>query len=162
MHLLKLLILLIVMLFQGGSMKIENLTTSFDSATQMQITIENMTTTLQKGDQKFEKILNSLKNITKYSHEMPAFGVSLDELTREEMQTGTWLELIFDNTYEYNEMPFDALLIKVEKDAYGFNLIRKQNGKYEGRCFYLSLEGSMKELYDEIDTTSLENHSNDK
>ena len=64
---------------------------------------------------------------------MPAVGVSIDNLTREEMKSGSWIELEFDQCYIFNEMPFDALLIKVEKDNYGFNLIRRHNGKYEGR-----------------------------
>ena len=159
---LKIISFILLLLFNGGgNMSFESITDSFDSSVQMVITIENMTTTLEEGDDKFEKILNSLKEITKHSHDMPAFGVSLDDLTREEMQTGMWLELIFDKTYSFNDMPFESLLIKVDKDAYGFNLIRKHNGNYEGRCFYLSIQESMNKLYQEINSTSLEGHSND-
>ena len=52
-------------------------------------------------------------------------------------------------------MDFEGLLIKVEKDWHGFNLIRKNNGKYDGRCFYLSLENSMDELYETLHKVSL-------
>ncbi len=135
--------------------KFENITDSFSMVVSMRITIENMDKELTKGDDKFEEILKALNNITEYAHDMPAFGVSLDNLTKEEMKTGMWLELGFDKTYMFNEMPFDALLIKVEKDVYGFNLIRRNNGKYEGRCFYLSLDESMDELYNVINAISL-------
>lgn len=149
----------LLLFLPGGKMEnlesFENVTDSFNSVVKMQVTNENMQTTLNKGDDKFEIILKTLKDKTKYAHDMPAFGVSIDDLTREEMKTGTWLELEFDKTYVFNDMPFDALLIKVEKDIYGFNLIRRYNGKYEGRCFYLSLNESMNELCDEINLMSL-------
>jgi len=156
MIILKILSCLLALLFQGGFvMDFENITDSFNYATKMNITIENMQYTLEKGNDKYEVVLESLRDITKYAHEMPAFGVSIDDLAREDMKTGMWLELVFDEECEYNEMPFEALLIKVDKDAYGFNLIRKQNGKYEGRCFYLSLDNSMINLYHTIENLSL-------
>ena len=86
---------------------------------------------------------------------MPAFGVSIDELTREDMKNGLWIELCFDGVQSFEAMDFEGLLIKVEKDFHGFNLIRRNNGKYDGRCFYLSLQNSMDKLYEEIEGLSL-------
>lgn len=131
-------------------MELDKLTDCFDISSKLIIRINNQQTFLNKGDDKFESIINSLKNTTKHSHEMPAFGVSIDDETRKEIVKGVWIELIFDGTYDYNEMPFESLLIKVDKDDYGFNLIRKNNGKYEGRCFYISLNNSMRQLYETI------------
>ena len=131
-------------------MRFEKLTDSFAQYSQMVITIENEQYSLEKGNDKAEVILKALKKITKNANEMPAFGVSIDDLTREDMRCGVWLELVFDVPCKYEGMDFDALLIKVEKNNYGFNLIRKNNGKYDGRCFYLSLDGSMDDLYDMI------------
>ena len=86
---------------------------------------------------------------------MPAFGVSIDDLTREDMKSGVWIELCFDERNLFEAMDFEGLLIRVEEGAHGFNLIRRNNGKYEGRCFYLSLQNSMGELYDALMGISL-------
>lgn len=103
---------------------------------------------LTKGDDKFELVVNGLLEITENSHEMPAFGVSLDHETREALKTGIWIELEFIGVQEYNGMPFESLLMQVNNDHSGFNLVRRYNGKYEGRCFYLHLENNMQQLYD--------------
>ena len=80
--------------------------------------------------------------------QMPAFGVSLHDLTIEEMKEGIWVKFIFDKTIVRSEMPFDELLIHVQKDCHGFNVIRGNNGRYEGRCYYLDLEGTLDDVYD--------------
>jgi len=148
--------LFLFLFLPGGSIdNVESVTHYFDNIASMEITIDNMLTSIQKGEEKFESILTQLKETTKHSHDMPAFGVSIDDLTRDEMKTGLWLELKFDKTQTFNDMPFDSLLIKLEKDCYGFNLIRCHKGKYEGRCFYLSLTKSMNELYREINSIPL-------
>ncbi len=144
-----------LLLFQGGVMRFENLTDCFKEASFIVVVRENVPTTLSKGDDKYEVILKALYKITEYSHEMPAFGVSLDKLTREQLQTGTWIELQFATTCVHSGMDFDALLIQIEPNWFGFNLIRKNNGKYDGRCFYISLDNSMQELSKVIDEMSL-------
>lgn len=105
-----------------------------------------------KGDDKFEKIYKSLIETTNLSHNMPAFGVSLHDETINALKTGTWVELVFDSEKSFNDMPFDTLLFKVEAEDSGFNLIRKFDGKYEGRCFYLSLDDNMNNLKNTIDS----------
>ena len=91
------------------------------------------------------KIVTDREELKKRCEEVK---LPLDNETREAIKTGLWIELIYSNTQEYNEMPFDTLLIQVEKDYTGFNIIRKHNDKYEGRCFYLALNGDMSKLYD--------------
>ena len=137
-------------LLLGGFM-IENetfntLTQNFYNTSEIIMTMDGKNLNFKKGDDKYECILKSLKTITDGAHEMPAFGVSLDEETRKARKSGLWLELVFDKEYEYNGMPFEALLIDVHGDFSGFNLIRKCNGKYDGRCFYLDLKEDMKNL----------------
>ncbi len=73
---------------------------------------------------------------------MPAFGVSIDSLTKEAMKTGLWLKFVYDETIIINEMPFDSLLIEIKEDCYGVNIIRGNDGTYNGRCFYLDLNGN--------------------
>ena len=124
--------------------KEENVSSKFKNACSINIIADGTTTSLAKGDEKFELILSALENMTAGSRQMPAFGVSLDEETRKAMQSGTWVELIYDNTMEVSGMSFESLLIEVKENYYGINIIRKLNGKYEGRCFYLDLAGDMK------------------
>ena len=119
----------------------------FDKSTNITIFKNGTEYSYFKGDDKFEILLSSLKTITKNSKDMPAFGVSLDNETKQEKLKGIWFELKFKNTLHFNDMPFDALLFKVEKDNSGFNLIRKNNGTYDGRCFYLNLNSNMGDLY---------------
>ena len=153
----------VLILLCGGfnTVTFDNIADSFTMATEMVVTINNTETKLSKGDEKFEKILNGLEKVTSNSREMPAFGVSLDKQTKEEMNKGVWLELCFNKVYYSNDLPFEGLLIKVEKGHQGFNLIRRTNGKYEGRCFYLDLEGDMTALVEAIEQTSLNNKTKD-
>ena len=82
-------------------------------------------------------------------YEMPAFGVSIDNETRKAMKTGVWLELIYNQSHEYNEMPFEKLLIEINPTFYGFNIIRFHDNMYEGRCYYINLNNiNMQNLYD--------------
>ena len=111
---------------------------------------ENISTKVSTEDSLYNKITESIITMCNDAREMPAFGVALDEETRVAMETGLWVELVYNNTQEYNEMPFDTLLIQVEKAYSGFNIIRKYKGKYDGRCFYLSLDGDMSALYNAI------------
>ena len=99
-------------------------------------------------------MLNALEDICTGAFDMPAFGVSLDGETREAMKSGYWLELLFDGEHNFNKMNFEALLINVNSDYTGFNIIRKVNGKYEGRCFFLNLNGTMGQLFDAIQDIS--------
>ena len=130
--------------------EVDSVRASFNLTNSITIINNNEKFVFNRESEKFQHLLEQLNLITENSHDMPAFGVSLDNLTREELKSGLWLELEFETVLEFNEMPFDALLIKVEKDNSGFNLIRRYKGKYEGRCFYLSLENTMNDLYEEM------------
>ncbi len=126
--------------------KFENLSDYFYKCSSITIFEDGAETIFVKGDDKYEEIISSLLKITKDAREMPAYGVSLDKETRLARNSGIWLELIFDNTTIYNEMPFDSLLIEINAKYSGFNVIRKVNEKYEGRCFYLNIINTMEPL----------------
>lgn len=81
------------------------------------------------------------------SRQMPAFGVSLHELTMQSMQSGIWVKFIYPKTMIKSEMPFNSLLINITKDCHGINLIRGNEGIFEGRCYYLDLENTLDEVY---------------
>lgn len=98
----------------------------------------------------YKKIIDGWTLMTEGVHEMPAFGVSLNKQTVKEMNSGLWVEFVFDKQYEHTGMPFEKLLINVEKQWQGFNIIRyNTEDGYSGRCFYYDLVGTnMSEFYD--------------
>ena len=96
--------------------------------------------TYEKGADKYNKIIASWTRMTDDALEMPAYGVSLDDLTRREMTSGLWVEFEFKEQLARRNMPFEKLLVKVEDGYRGFNLIRyTAEAGYSGRCFYLQL-----------------------
>lgn len=92
-------------------------------------------------DMVFRLIINEMEYILSDAHDNPAFGVSLHEETIQAMRQGKWIELCFDREMIYNEMNFESWLIQIESQGMGFNIIRKYQGKYEGRCYYERLVG---------------------
>ena len=103
-----------------------------------------------KGEEEFESVMSVLYASIKESREMPAFGVSLDNETRIALKTGVWLELVFGAQKEKGGMVFERLLFQIVPNCYGVNLIRYNNGKYDGRCFYLDIPFSLDGLYKEV------------
>ena len=95
--------------------------------------------TIEKNDKDFKKVIGGLEKIYNKGFLMPAFGVSLHDETIKAMEEGVWLELSYLSEQVKNGLPFTSLLIKIE-DGYGFNIIRKYGGRFEGRCLYLSLD----------------------
>ena len=84
------------------------------------------------------------------AHEMPAYGVSLNDETTKAMKSGVWAEFSFGRELSSGGMPYEKLLINVEPEWTGFNLIRytAKHG-YDGRCFYYDLVSKdMSSFYD--------------
>ncbi len=96
-------------------------------------------TKIEKNNSQFLKILNNITNCFLDSRIMPAFGVSLHEETLKELKMDSWIKLNFNKTEILNELPFQALLFRLD-ECYGLNLIRENNKKFEGRCIYLDLD----------------------
>ncbi len=150
-------ILCCILLLFGGTMEnksFDTITGYFDSCACIVVYDDGQKTTFNKGDQKYEEILGALKHITNGAYDMPAFGVSLDKETRKSLNSGFWIELVYESEQEHNGMPFSSLLIEINKDYSGFNLIRQVNGKYEGRCFYLQLQENMEQLFNTVENIS--------
>lgn len=78
---------------------------------------------------------------------VPALGVSLHDETMQEVTNGVWLRFAFDGQHEIDGLPFDQLLLCVKEDVSGTCVIRGNNGKFDGRCFYLNLEHNFNQLY---------------
>lgn len=106
---------------------------------------EGNCTTYASDTAEFAAVLQAWNAMTAQAIQMPAFGVSIDRLTREELRHGYWAEFVFPSAHVCAGMPFERLLFKIEPDYRGINLVRCNGGKYEGRCYYLDLrEGDMK------------------
>ncbi len=107
---------------------------------------------VSKGDSLYKKILKEWSAMTEKAHQMPAFGVSIDDLTREEKKSGLWIEFVFGEEKSDCDMPFTKLLAAVKPKDCGLNLIRWDGKGYNGRCFYLDLNGETSEnFYKELE-----------
>ena len=121
---------------------------SFVDSIQIELIRDGDSEIYKKGTMKYGVILHEFMSMLKGSYQMPALGVSIDDLTRKEKNNGIWLEFKFNGVNYNSDLPFDSLLVKIERDNYGFNIIRKYENKYDGRCFYISLNGNnMDNLY---------------
>lgn len=92
---------------------------------------------INKDNFLFQKICENLENLFSTSRLEPAFGVSLHNETLVELEANDFLKIKFGKQLIINELPFESLLIKLEDNAYGCNIIRENNLNYFGRCFYL-------------------------
>ena len=128
--------------------KFDSVQSSFASSEQIEIINEGRSVIFDKGTDEYYSILFEFEKMIYGSHQMPAFGVSLDSLTREEMKKGLWVRFIFDGVNYNGDLPFESLLIQVVDDYSGFNVIREYEGKFDGRCFYIDLvNNTMDEFY---------------
>ena len=93
------------------------------------------------GSEEFALLLGAWSEMTAGAHQMPAFGVSIDKLTREEMKKGDWVEFYFAEEKQGNGLPFDSLLMAVRAEYRGVNLVRNSGGAYQGRCIYVDFGG---------------------
>lgn len=104
------------------------------------------------GEGKFNLICAEWNNMICGAREMPAFGVSLNGETVKAMKSGVWVEFSFNQTLSSNGMPYEKLLVNVQPEWSGFNVIRytAKHG-YDGRCFYYDLVNkNMRAFYDSL------------
>ena len=143
------LIIGVIFSMQGVSTKTyETISDCFGDSSYIEVIIDNQNHTYKNHTVEYQNILNQFMDMIKDSHQMPAFGVSLDNETKSAIKNGLWIKFCFDFIGYNSQMPFEELLINVNKDFSGFNIIRGNNGLYEGRCFYINLVGDMNNLYD--------------
>lgn len=104
------------------------------------------------GEPQFEQICAVWDGTLAGAHQMPAFGVSLNGETVRAMKQGLWLEFDFGTTCISDGMDYEKLLVNVEREFNGFNIIRYNSScGYDGRCFYFDLvRKDMSALYDVI------------
>ena len=138
------ILLSFLMLITGGSMPNTQINNYFNQAVEINIYKDNQMYSFKTGEDIFDKILSKINDICEGSIEMPAYGVSLDSDTINAMKKGLWIELDFKKTLTHNDMPFERLLVEINDEFTGINIIRRHDGLYEGRCFYLNLSKPIK------------------
>ena len=126
----------------GGTMEEETLISQFKNATSVVVTINN-----EQVNAELESVVKNFEDMAEDAYFSPAFGVSIDNLTRADKKTGVWVEFNFDGTHEFAGMPYEKLLINIQPNFYGFNIIRFNNNKYDGRCYYLNLAKTSDDFY---------------
>lgn len=137
------------MMFVGVNMRNQqyNLIDVFSASSKIEI-INNGEIIKTNKDER-QQIIEQFNKLISFGHEMPAFGVALNDEVNNQKKKGLFVEFIFDSMMEYDEMPFCRLLVEVSPDYSGFNIIRYYDGGYNGRCFYISLENyTMESFYD--------------
>ena len=134
----------VTMLMGGNYMKQQTIQQYLVNYNKAEVIINNISYDIE-NDNKLNKVLNEMLT---NSRRMPAFGVSIHIDIINSMRRGTWLKLKYAETQWLDEMNFDELLIRVEPDYNGFNIIRGNKGIYRGRCYYIDLyDRTMDELY---------------
>jgi len=131
----------------GANMEVKNINHYICNAKQAQVIIEGKYYQIKD----MENLNNVLSQMLQESHQMPALGVSIHTETIMAINKGVWLRLQYNGTQQVDDMPFDELLIEVNSEFVGFNIIRGNRGIYDGRCYYIDLNNStMKILNDYI------------
>lgn len=104
---------------------------------------------VELSEQEQQSLEESVCQMFENSFTMPAFGVVFDKMFQEDVKTGVFVSLKFDQPMEVNNLPFDELVFKVDPTFQGFNLMRGNHGVFQGRCIYIDLHGSsMQDLFD--------------
>ena len=141
MILCRILIILVLLFSNIGTIEMNdnNILAISTNSNEVVIYSDNTKTSFESDSEEFKDITEEMVKLSQACREAPAFGVSLHNETLEAMKSGLWIEFNFNKTISHNDMPFDSLLIQVVGDYTGFNIIRKYDNKYDGRCFYVDL-----------------------
>ena len=142
------ILIIIYILLAGWNMpNLDSIDQYFQYAQEIAVYQDDDSIIYNIGSPQYTEIINTINELCADSHEMPAFGVSIHSETMEALESGLWLEFRFNQTYTHNDMPFSRLLIEIKADYTGFNIIRYNYGKYDGRCYYINLTHDMSNLY---------------
>lgn len=119
---------------------VEEIYKEFNDAEKINVYNDGVVKSYCAGSEEFTKVLDSWNELLSGTRQMPAFGVSLNDNTLQAMKSGLWVEFEFSEEKKCCEMPYEKLLINVQKSFCGFNIIRYTAVRgYDGRCFYIDL-----------------------
>ena len=126
----------------------------FDDCSCIKIYRDGNVRIIEKGTKEFDEIIKQWQIDCNNGYEMPAYFVALPEESVEDLKTGLHIEFLFDGTRMHNDMPFDALVLKMVPNQYGYTLTRHHDGIYEGRCYHLHRFEPTNELLDIVNRIS--------
>jgi hypothetical protein len=107
---------------------------------------------IQLSVQQCETLKQQVEKIFENSQTLPSHDVASKEDFAESFSEGTYVSVKFDQVMHINDMPFDELVFKVERDTSSFNVVRRIHGNVQGRCIYVDLSNeNMNELCDFVD-----------
>ncbi|MGN0817855.1 MAG: hypothetical protein ACI4L9_02695 [Candidatus Coproplasma sp.] len=123
---------------------------SFSESERINVYTDGKCKTYESDSSGYNDIISVWDDMTEGARQMPAYGVSLNVETEKAIKNGLWLEFIFLQPCECAGMNFEKLLVEVQSEYSGFNVIRYNlTYGYDGRCYYIDLIGkNMSKLYD--------------
>ena len=126
------------------------LTDLISSADSINVYSDGELTVYKQNEEPYNEIVEGWKLMCQNAHEMPAFGVALNNETIDAKALGLWVEFVFSGQQTHSSMTFEKLLFKIEKEYQGFNIIRyNAEAGYSGRCYFIDLVGNnMAQFYD--------------
>ncbi|MGN0814171.1 MAG: hypothetical protein ACI4MH_02950 [Candidatus Coproplasma sp.] len=115
---------------------------SFKESEKINVYFNGKSKSYFSGSEEYSGIISNWYDMTEGARQMPAYGVSLNSEAQKAMKNGLWIEFIFSQACECSGMYFEKLLVEVQGEHTGFNVIR-YNTKYgyDGRCYYIDLIG---------------------
>ena len=86
-------------------MEIQNV---FTEAEEINVYNEGVKVTYSSENDNYKKILECWNNTIENSYQMPAFGVSINNYTVEEMKHGLWVEFCFGKQIEHSQLLYNS------------------------------------------------------
>lgn len=104
-----------------------------------------------KVDINKEEFNRQFRFMVEHAYYMPGMGIAKDSIIQKELKKGYWVEFGYLSKKTFAEYDFTSLILRLQPDLDGFNVVRGVNGKYEGKTFYLKLATMSTDFYDYID-----------
>lgn len=118
----------------------DSIENAFPAAAEIAVIDEGCESVYAAQSDRFDEIIAVWTATLADCRPMPAFGVSLNDLTVKDMEHGLWLEFRFAERCNCGGMDFERLAIKAEANFSGFNVVRYNSvDGYAGRCYYIDL-----------------------
>ncbi len=114
--------------------------------------------TQEQQDDLKDGVLEMFEN----SRTLPAFAVVTDEMFQEDVQSGTFVSLKFNRVMEVEGLPFDEIVFKVVPEYTAINLLRGNQGVFQGRCIHVQLDKNMQKLDETIQQIQTKTEINEK
>ena len=103
------------------------------------------------NNQTFEDIKGAFLELIYNAYEVPNFAFADDNEIKQNLANGYFIKFNFAESITYNDLPFSALLIKIEEDSHSLDIIKEQDDDFSGRFFCLNTDKNTTQLSNIID-----------